>query len=1185
MKGGVILFRGSGAAACRYLESDRSRADDYYLEGGTALAAFTVTDGSGEVLAACALDPERYAGWVDWIDPLTGSSMGKPRLPGEEGSGKRGSPRFAEMVVNTPKSLSIAAALHPEVSEALDRAQADAVDEIRRFLGLHSVTRVGPRGRQEVVPVERLQTVAVVHKTSRAGDPHRHVHFQIGTRVWAAGRWRGLDTAALFKQQGAIRALGTAVLAAHPGLAQVLDRHGLTLDPVTGEVVELVPFNTVMSKRAAQVEKNLTDLDAEWAQAHPGQEPGPVVTSRMVAAAWAKDRPQKRPTTLAHEDGWRQELDDAGYDSELFSSPRVGSHRVAPVPVSSEDLQVLTLASRALDRCAGQTSTWTRHTVAEHVTRILTEYGVRAEPAQLRDLVELATDLAVGDCLSVLPPGTARPDHVAHLSSLEVVAAETRLRDLLTDLVAATADTEIPDVTTLAAERRLDPGLDPGQARAAAAVASTRPLVVVEGAAGAGKTTMLSVAINGAAAQGRATRIVTPTKKAADVAARELGVPAESVAKLLHAHGWRWNADGVWTRLAVGEPDPDTGGLYGGALVWARLAHGERVVVDEAGMLDHDSAVALLTVAGEAGATVALVGDRAQLPPVGRGGVLDMAAELTASSGRTVFDMDSVHRFIDPTYADLTLQLRAGRDPAHLFDQLHALEHVRVHRSTDDAHEAIAAATTAAIRAAIGATGTVATTVATNDDARALNDRVRTQRVARGEVDDTTTASGNDGLPIGVGDVITTRKNDSTLGVANRQTWTVRSIGDDGTVWAVDGSSRSKHPRSVALPDSYVSEHVHLAYAATAYGVQGVTTTTAHTLLSEALDASGVYVGMTRGRDANVLHIVAEDLDEAREQFIDALHRDRADRGLQAATAGAHVAVAGLVAKGPVKAVNDERARLVEAIATADRQAARWEHAAGLLATQAQTHAREEASGRADLSQAEAHLTAVREDVLRPLLSQATADGQAYLDTHRQQDAAWDATRSTNRLGRGAARRRLDAAQAEAHDAQATVVDRWGSVPDTGRWAAATRDGLEAWAARVAHQRTEAQPVVASARHDVTRACDALKQIRWRHRVEAEELTIGVYGRRDAASIRTVSGTHSAQARAQRWREYADTARANLTHIESLPIGRAVHYIESSRARTLEIEVEQAAATHGAGLGAPTQRRIGPTDPERVLSI
>lgn len=46
-------------------------------------------------------------------------------------------------------------------------------------------------------------------------------------------------------------------------------------------------------------------------------------------------------------------------------------------------------------------------------------------------------------------------------------------------------------------------------------------------------------------------------------------------------------------------------------------------------MLDQDTAHALLTITQEAGATVALVGDRAQLPAVGRGGVLDMAAPTT----------------------------------------------------------------------------------------------------------------------------------------------------------------------------------------------------------------------------------------------------------------------------------------------------------------------------------------------------------------------------------------------------------------------------------------------------------------------------------------------------------------------------------------------------------------------------
>src|SRR5690606_8130943 len=104
--------------------------------------------------------------------------------------GNRGRRSSRKWSSTPPKSLSIAAALHPEVSDALDAAQQDAVAEIQAWLAQHSVTRVGPRGKQEVVPVQQLQTVAVFHRTSRAGDPHRHIHFQIGTRVWAAGKWR-----------------------------------------------------------------------------------------------------------------------------------------------------------------------------------------------------------------------------------------------------------------------------------------------------------------------------------------------------------------------------------------------------------------------------------------------------------------------------------------------------------------------------------------------------------------------------------------------------------------------------------------------------------------------------------------------------------------------------------------------------------------------------------------------------------------------------------------------------------------------------------------------------------------------------------------------------------------------------------------------------------------------------------
>lgn len=1141
----MILFRGGGADARRYLESDRSRADDYYLEGGTALAEFSAVNGAGEAIGEVGLTPDEYASWVNWTNPLTGESMGTPR---QAGNGRQGSPRFAEMVVNTPKSLSIAAALHPEVSEALDAAQADAVAEIRSWLGLHSFTRVGPRGRQEVVPVEQLETVSVVHRTSRAGDPHRHVHFQIGTRVWAAGAWRGLDTGALFKQQGAIRALGTVVIAAHPQLAQVLDAHGLTLDPVTGEVAELERYNRVMSKRAEQVNRNLTMFEADWRAKHPGQEPGPVVRSRLEAMAWDHERPAKKPSRLSSEAGWRRELEAAGYRPDPIRVRR-------RAPVSLDDLSVQEVASRALDRCAAAASTWTVHTVQEHVTRIITETGVRATPEALRDMIAITTRLAVEDCLSVLPRGSVQPDHVAHLTSVHVVAVETQLRDMLAAR-ATKGVGRVPEVTRSAGKRNLDPE----QAQAAAAVASTELLVVVEGAAGAGKTTMLGAAIEAAVGHGRKTRVVTPTKKAADVAAQELGVSTYSVAKLVHEHGWRWNADGVWTRLAVGDTDPETSAIYTGPSAAAQLVRGERIMVDEAGMLGQDTALALLTVADEHGATLALVGDRAQLPAVGRGGVLDIAAQL---AGRT-YDMTTVHRFTDPEYAELTVQMRRGEQPALLFDRIHALGLVVLHDGDEAVQESIAG----------DARDGDAITTATNDEARELNARIRDQRVGMGAVDNTRTTTGNDGLPIGQGDVIQTRQSNADLQVANRQTWTVQAVGQDGTVWAKENATGRKQQHTIRLPAEYVSQYTHLAYASTAYGVQGATVPESHTVLSDALDAAGVYVGMTRGRNMNRLHIVAADLDDAREQFTAALERDRADRGLEMATQAAHDAVVGLTADGPVRVVNAERARLTVQIEHATQQADKWEHAVAVLARQGEAHQAESDQQQEAVAAADTRAAEVRAEVAAPLIEQATTDGTAYLTSRERM---WEANAArAGRLRKRASNRAATQATGEHRAIETAGRRRWGRLPET-------LAGVEPWAASVAEQDADADPRVTQTGE---RANDTRQ----------EQQLINARQSRERADLhRQLFGNHtpgSAQAQAARWRERVETARRDLAAIEALPPVEAAQLI---RARDAQEQAQREAAertlterkVRAGRLHDFTQRPPdwGPTTPDRRLGL
>ena len=192
MHGGVKFYRGSAAAARSYVEADRSRVDDYYLAEGTGLAtryvATTPPAAGGRGIAAVqdggTLDGDAYERWVAGYDVETGAPKGRLRTD------ERGL-RFVEVVVNGPKTWSLAAALHPEIAAAYDAAQDRAATEIIGWLAEHATTRVGPRGRQVQVPVEQLEAAVVRHYTSRAGDPHRHLHLQINARVFAAGAVAG----------------------------------------------------------------------------------------------------------------------------------------------------------------------------------------------------------------------------------------------------------------------------------------------------------------------------------------------------------------------------------------------------------------------------------------------------------------------------------------------------------------------------------------------------------------------------------------------------------------------------------------------------------------------------------------------------------------------------------------------------------------------------------------------------------------------------------------------------------------------------------------------------------------------------------------------------------------------------------------------------------------------------------
>src|SRR5215217_8799948 len=199
------VYAGPPTAARQYLELDRGRADDYYLTEGAGLARrFTATAGRVEELAP--LTGDGYETWVAGRDPDTGQPRGRLRTDER-------AVRFIEVVVNGPKSWSLAAALHPDIAAAYDAAQDSAAVQVIGWLAEHATTRVGPRGGQVQAPLEVLEAATVRHYTSRAEDPHWHLHLQLLSRVSAAGKWRGLHTVGTRDSLGAINGIGHAAMA------------------------------------------------------------------------------------------------------------------------------------------------------------------------------------------------------------------------------------------------------------------------------------------------------------------------------------------------------------------------------------------------------------------------------------------------------------------------------------------------------------------------------------------------------------------------------------------------------------------------------------------------------------------------------------------------------------------------------------------------------------------------------------------------------------------------------------------------------------------------------------------------------------------------------------------------------------------------------------------------------------
>jgi AAA domain len=282
-----------------------------------------------------------------------------------------------------------------------------------------------------------------------------------------------------------------------------------------------------------------------------------------------------------------------------------------------------------------------------------------------------------------------------------------------------------------------------------------------------------------------------------------------------------------------------------------RIDRDDVLVIDEASQISTTDLAAIQAVATAAGARIVLTGDTAQLGAVEAGGMMRLIA-----SDLGHWELAEVRRF-DAAWERLaSLQLRRGERAA-----LRAYDTRGRIRGSPQPQAQAEAVNLYLADYLLGRD--VLLLAGTNEEAARLAAQVRAELVKLGQVPAQPEVILADGNGAATGDLVRARLNThldaAGQPLSNRDT--LRLAG-----WAGTGKSRvaivqrqlsaGGWSREFPIPADYLRMSAELAYAGNVYVAQGRTVDTAHLYVSPTLTRETLYVGMTRGREANTAHVV-----------------------------------------------------------------------------------------------------------------------------------------------------------------------------------------------------------------------------------------------------------------------------------------------------------------------------------------
>jgi conjugative relaxase-like TrwC/TraI family protein len=747
----------------------------------------------------------------------------------------------------------VAAAVLDGEAQAIEEALLAAVREgLELFEAMACYVRTGHHSKDtgEWRDGKGLVATSWLHTISRDGDPQLHVHLAVLNAVQRADgaddKWRAADGQHFYQLRHLYgvtvdRAFEQRLLAMGYNMTGRADGNGAEVGGISQQVMDQ------FSSRTRAINGRLRRWVDQYTATH--RKPPSRRTVYLMGQEIAKDtrRPKAEAKQMAggvvtgHEvtdeerlKAWEEQTtaDELQVLSTVYTEAKAyAAHSTARLGLAYADkARAARIAAAEAQR---QRSAWGISDLCLEAHRAL---PVGATPADITEVAMLAISGSAGaevvqvspapDLMDVSSLGVRQSDGQSILRKPNIMRWSTLDHLNLEEQVIGQAKRPIRPLVTEQHVRaelaRHHQDLDGEQRQAVITLLTAdRVMGLLTAPAGAGKTRTIAVAATvwNALTGGRLIGL-TPSENAARVMMTE-GLPeAYNIAQFL---GKCRDSDRLRYAVRVGPAD--------------------KLVIDEAGQVGTADLALIQQAAGPAG--VLAVGDPAQLGPVEAGGWFPWFTDELGAA-----ELHEVRRFTSPWEAAASLQLRRGDKSA---------------LAAYDAHGRIRAGDREAMhdKAAMGfladfLEGKDSILLAgSNAEAADLARRVQDRLIRAGRVQQPQFELADENRA-GIGDLVRARENATTIDaggqpLANRDVLRIqgRAHGQIQVRRQVEGGWSSPF----LLPERYLADHGELAYAGNTHVAQGRTTGTAHLLVTGFLNRRSLYVGMTRGRQANIAYV------------------------------------------------------------------------------------------------------------------------------------------------------------------------------------------------------------------------------------------------------------------------------------------------------------------------------------------